>query len=376
MSTSHDNVKNGRHRRRLDCRCAALRGVWARRGIVAATVVILVMVSAARAGSVRVQDEAGSPSATVTLKQIAELEGDEALALGDVQVATLEPGDAHVTVTLDHVRQALTGRGVNWGRVSLRGFTRCKVYRIEPTPVEVPTAAAARPVVANPDHPIDLTTPFTLRDYVTDKIKQRAGDEGSALQIRFAERDEAVLATALGSDRFAFEARSSNALGRIPIVVERFRGWELVETYRLTATVARSMLAVRTTRGISRGQVFAPSDVEVRELLVTDGRRPPMTDLRSVVGQTSTTILRAGAMVRADEVRAPRVVRRGQFIAVRAFVGDLLIRTDARAMEDGAVGEIIEVRNESTRQSYRVEITGPRAATLVGGATEHEGAKS
>ena len=62
----------------------------------------------------------------------------------------------------------------------------------------------------------------------------------------------------------------------------------------------------------------------------------------------------------ADDVRPPVMVKRGELITVQCMTDGLLIKTVGRAAEQGVLGDLIQVRNEQSREQYVVRITGPR----------------
>src|SRR5687768_15660141 len=74
--------------------------------------------AAARGDSVRLRGRAVVAGTAVLLRDVAELEGAEAEAQGDLHVGKLG-GDGESLVTLDALRETLTTQGVNWGRLSL-----------------------------------------------------------------------------------------------------------------------------------------------------------------------------------------------------------------------------------------------------------------
>jgi flagella basal body P-ring formation protein FlgA len=65
-----------------------------------------------------------------------------------------------------------------------------------------------------------------------------------------------------------------------------------------------------------------------------------------------------------EDVKSPVLVERGQLITVRCFTDGLVIRTVARAMDEGSKNDTIKVRNESSRETFTCTVTGPRRAAV------------
>jgi flagella basal body P-ring formation protein FlgA len=93
-----------------------------------------------------------------------------------------------------------------------------------------------------------------------------------------------------------------------------------------------------------------------------DRPRSPVTDLNAAVGQVTTRGLREGEVVTESALVPPVLVKRGDPVTVYCPTGGLLIKLTGTAMEDGAAGGIIRIRNEASREVFWAEVTGPRQA--------------
>lgn len=82
------------------------------------------------------------------------------------------------------------------------------------------------------------------------------------------------------------------------------------------------------------------------------------------VGQQAATDLRPGVVMTAQLVDAVPLVKAGQLVTVNLTRGTVQLRSVARAMEQGALGQTIRVRNENTRDVLDVTVTGPQEARL------------
>ncbi len=329
---------------------------------------ILLAHATASADSIRLLEEAVVAGDQVVLHQVAALDGPASEAFGDLVVGALRAKQSRTTITLGALRARLTDRGANWGRLSLRGFSRCRVVRVEPVISTPAPAATSEPglAVANPTATVDANAPQSLQGHAIAFLASFARAPQRELRIQFAERDKEILAAGVWSDRVAFEPLSRSALGRVPLIVRRFRGGRLAETHRITAQVERRVHAVVARRGIGQRAVIEPPDVELKHVYVRRARPEPCTRLEEVVGHMAVSVLRSGTIVCRDHVRPLRLVRRGDTVTVHCAVGGLLIKTFGRAMADGSDGQFIQVRNEhpGSKQSYRARVSGPRHVTL------------
>jgi flagella basal body P-ring formation protein FlgA len=333
------------------------------------------------AGSILLRERAEVSIGQVMLADIAVL--DEGVRpLGGVVVATLQGHVTQVTVTLADVRRALDERGVHWGRVSLRGYRACTVTRegvaaTTATPVAVDPSPAttdeAQPL-ANVHGEIDARRANTLEEVVVDRIAVLAGVPRDELVVSFGEGDRRLLSASIIGARYEIEPMSGTGLGLVPVTIRRYRAQSgVTETLRVKAEVAHRTLAVVVKQSVSRGQTFVPGDVEVREVMLTSPHGRPMTDLDMVIGQTAAALLRDGAVLYPEHLRSPVMVRRGQLVTVRALAGGLVVRTVCRAAEDGTLGDLIHVRNERSKQTLTVRVTGMQEAAVELDLVSREG---
>jgi len=312
--------------------------------------------------SIRLHEQAAVRGADVTLADVAELDGRAAEALGDVVVLTLREAQQRGTVTLEAVRRRIDERQVNWAELSLRGYAACRVTLLSPpSPPQVDHAAA---VAGNPRDEVNLSSTMTLRDLLAQKIEQVAGVSSGELRIGFDARDAARLDTGVFGRRYEVVPHKDRGLGRLILRVHRYEGDAIAEQFTVSVDVARRTLAAVATRTIGRGAAFEDSAFEVREVYLDDASIQPVPDAKQLVGQTAARVLREGAVITLNDVRSAVMVRRGELVAVRCVSGNLVVRIDARAMEDGALDEPIRLRNERSREDFTAVVTGLRQAAF------------
>jgi len=323
----------------------------------------IVFANVAAADQVRLLDAAGATGDRVTLAQVAELEGDAAVALGDLVVYELARTQDHGTVTLKRVRQVLDHAEVNWARLSLKGFAACAITRV---PAEKPVIEApVKPIAANPVAPVTTEQPTVLAEVITAHLAGMLGVDVDELHVEFAERDRAALAAASLDGRLEIEPTNRRVLGRSTLRVRRYEGVELTQTMVFTAHVSRRALALVATEPVRRGEPIVEAEVELREALIDDDRVEPITDRSLVAGQTAARSLDAGQVITPQHLQPVLLVKRGQVVKVRSLAGALVVRVNALALEDGGRGDVVRVRNQTSREEFIVRVTGSREAMAV-----------
>jgi flagella basal body P-ring formation protein FlgA len=108
-----------------------------------------------------------------------------------------------------------------------------------------------------------------------------------------------------------------------------------------TALAAAAAQPPVLAHDIERGAILGASDFvdgSTDAVAVTGG-----IEATAAVGLEAVRRLSAGHVVHGGDVMAPRLVRRGEPVTVRARAGALTITTTGRALADGRKGENIRV---------------------------------
>ena len=115
---------------------------------------------------------------------------------------------------------------------------------------------------------------------------------------------------------------------------------------------------------ISRGSRIGASDVSLEERDVGRIVGGYLTDLTPVVGQVANRSVRAGMVLNRTMMEAAVMIRRGEHVTITARSGGLVVRQEGEALEDGALGEVIRVRNRSSKRTIEGRISGAGAVEV------------
>lgn len=323
----------------------------------------------APADSIRMHDQAGSAGPGVTLGQIAELDGEYAQTLGDLSVGRFADRQGDLTVQLATVRRVLTEAQVNWADLSLRGRSSCVVTRLHAPDADA-QIANDRAVTTREDLAVDQPNAgMTVSDLLIDEIVRLNATDRENLEISFrtSGAEVAWLNRSAAVGRYELESLSRTGLGRVPVKVRRYEPSGTIEETTLTAEVARRAEVVVVLRQLRRGEVFTSDNVGVRSVLLTSDHGQTVDRLDLMLGQASAAALREGTVVRADHVAPDVMVKRGQLVTVACVTGSLVVRTVAKASEDGVLGDVIAFRNEETRETFYATVSGKQQAIIRSG---------
>ena len=85
----------------------------------------------------------------------------------------------------------------------------------------------------------------------------------------------------------------------------------------------------------------------------------PVVDPRDAVGQTSRRMLRAGDVLRNNSISAPVLVKRGDAVVMIARIEGIEVSTAGEALDAGARGATVRVKNNSSGQTLRMRVVAP-----------------
>ena len=342
-----------------------LRQPWFLACTLAVLMAVAPRLAANDTGTIRMHDVAGAAGSHITLEEVAELEGAPARALAATIVGRLGDGITGVTITDAQVRRALDDAGVNWALVSLQGFQRCRVERIEPRDAGAESVDAdPRAVASNPANEVRLDTETSLRAMVESKLIAAAGGEARDVRMTFSESDAERLNVSAMTTRYEVTPRSSTGLGRVPVQIVRYESDRPADRFTVAATVERRVRAIVATETLRPGDRIGPGDVEVRDVYLDQMPESPLDRVELVMGQVADARIVQGGVLFPDDIRSQILVKRGELVTVRAIAGNVVVRTVARAAEDGSLDQRIRLRQDRSRETFTAVVAGRRSCVI------------
>jgi flagella basal body P-ring formation protein FlgA len=142
---------------------------------------------------------------------------------------------------------------------------------------------------------------------------------------------------------------------------------EIASTIRAVyrGTVAITLPVPVLKDSLARGETIQASMVEIHE--VPRSRVPADTILRKddIIGMAARHSLQSGRALRAEDIEAPRLVRRNSAITITYVQGALTISMHGRSLDDGARDDLVRVLNLRSNRTIEAVVTGPDQAVVV-----------
>jgi len=102
-----------------------------------------------------------------------------------------------------------------------------------------------------------------------------------------------------------------------------------------------------------------PGDILHGSDLVTEG---DPKELDFFVGMQLKRAVYAGKVITASDVGLPTVIERNAIVSLEFVRGPLMIATEGRALDAGAVGDTVRVMNLNSKVILTAVVTGPNKA--------------
>lgn len=138
------------------------------------------------------------------------------------------------------------------------------------------------------------------------------------------------------------------------------KGWrhDFVVRARISALVAVTAAPVAANRELLDADVA----LERRDI---SNIRDPIGMAADAVGQSSRRSLRAGEVLRASQLVAPIAVKRGDAVVMTARQDGIEVSMAGEALDAGARGAVVRVKNNASGQVVRMRVLGAGAVQPI-----------
>jgi flagella basal body P-ring formation protein FlgA len=337
-------------------------------------------------GTLELRADATVNGPDVKLKQVCRWSDTDAAVftpIADTTLLQFSGSESFRTISMEEINQTLHEAGVNIAMINFTGATSCTITRSDAQAdsqqtiqqwidTQQPAAGSTTPVQslaadAKPDPNF-----HTLRDLLIADLSQRLNIPTQTLQLTFSAQDDKLLSLAEPIFKFDVEPSRARALGNV--------SWQVtVQTdsasrkVTVNATARAWLDQVIVAQPLAIHKVLEAADFTTRRILVDSMPDRQLLHIDQCVGQEAAEDLPPGTVMTAQLVNAIPLVKPGQLVTIELRHGSVELRSVARAMEQGSLGQTVRVRNENTRDMLDVTVTGAQEARLGDTATADQG---
>ncbi len=111
-------------------------------------------------------------------------------------------------------------------------------------------------------------------------------------------------------------------------------------------------------RLLPRGERIAAQDITVKQVRASTIQGDIVTDPAALIGLAPRRALSAGMPILATELGQPILVRRGRPVTMTFTRNNMTLTATGRALDDGSLGDLVQVRNTKTLRTIDATVTG------------------
>jgi flagella basal body P-ring formation protein FlgA len=117
-------------------------------------------------------------------------------------------------------------------------------------------------------------------------------------------------------------------------------------------------------RQVAPGETIRESDITWVRLAKRRLGKNIIQSKQALIGMTPRRPLGVNQPLRLSDIQRPMLIKKGSQISVAYRAGNLIITSSARALENGARGEVIRILNTRSKQTLEGVVTGPDQVEL------------
>lgn len=129
-------------------------------------------------------------------------------------------------------------------------------------------------------------------------------------------------------------------------------------------------------RSVTHGQTIAAEDITTQETPLSRIRKGTATESDQLIGQTPVRTISPNRAVRLDELVPPSVIAKGNAVTLIFKANHLEIRGLGEALDNGAIGDLIRVKNRDSKQVVQGTVTDAHTVTILSSSTAPSGAST
>ena len=197
----------------------------------------------------------------------------------------------------------------------------------------------------------------SIRDTVRQFLEQESDSLGEDVEVSVGHLDTRLRLPRCGSALQAAWPVSARRRGNVTVSVSCSApsNWSLY----VQATVQVFENVVVSGRSMSRGELLGKQDVELTRRDVSALSSGYFTRTDEVAGMVLKRSVRAGMVMTPSLLKQQRLIRRGDKVTIIAVSGGVEVRMEGQALMDGVKGEVIRVRNLSSKLEVEAEVISP-----------------
>ena len=312
----------------------------------AAMLTIAVVAGAFAQVSVELRPKAVAMSENLRLEDIAYIQSiDKKLeqAVAKVEVGRAPAVGSKRFFAKTDLQTILEGAGVDVSKITLTGSEKIEVTR--------------KSITVNGEEILAVAKDYVLSNMPWDE-SQAVLEQG---------RMPKDLSVASGKIKYVVDpVYTSDWVGQVILRVKVLVDEREVESARVCIKIRIYADAFVATGKIQEDQVIEPDNIAAKRIELT--RRIATdyaSDKENIVGKRVLNTMHPGKVIGRSMLGEPLLVTRDDIVTIQARRGNIVITAQGKAVEQGAKGEIIKVKNVDSNKIVTAKIASSDVVTIV-----------
>lgn len=199
----------------------------------------------------------------------------------------------------------------------------------------------------------DTARPYTGKDaadaITRALVKEGAGDELRVQINGVREEDQFTNGTATMVTAEVDNLHIDKARSRWDATLLMSASGQNLAPVKLSGRYDEMMHVPTLKARMQAGDVISEEDIAWDDVPAIRLRKSVITDAKSLIGKSPRRMISAGRPVRLDEITGPTVISKGAQVTLLFKTPTIEIKTLGEAMENGALGTVIKVRNVASK---------------------------
>lgn len=132
-----------------------------------------------------------------------------------------------------------------------------------------------------------------------------------------------------------------------------------VSRLNVPVVIKMTMEVAVAAADIKKGVPLSDRDLVMEKRPAGAGMEKYVTEIADATGKQLDRSVRAGTIIRSDQLQTPKLVSAGSPVVITADTGTIKITTMGKAKQDGDKGEWIKVVNTDSRKTIDAKVIGP-----------------
>lgn len=147
--------------------------------------------------------------------------------------------------------------------------------------------------------------------------------------------------------------------GRFTAMVSAGEGAHTTDKLRLTGRAYRVAEVPVLANRVLRGDIIKSGDVKWVKMRADRVQADVLLHMDDLIGMTPKRGIRASSPIRATDVQRPQLVNKNDLVTIVHHVPNMILTAQGKALQNGADGDIIQIKNAQSTQVIEAEIIGP-----------------